>query len=143
MAHRIAVMRSGSLVQIGTPEEIWRRPADTFVARDWLRRDGDGRDVSDAVGVAGEKCDGLGCVLHRGVVIAVSRRPEALEEDCMHAHILVSAVDADCGLPGLVIDRRAAANGEGWAISLSPLHAQSVREWRGARPWVPAPNTAE
>ena len=26
-------MRHGSLVQIGTPEEIWRRPADTFVAR--------------------------------------------------------------------------------------------------------------
>jgi ABC-type sugar transport system ATPase subunit len=26
-------MRQGSLVQIGKPEEIWRRPADTFVAR--------------------------------------------------------------------------------------------------------------
>ncbi len=33
LGDRIAVMRSGSLVQIGTPEEIWRRPADTFVAR--------------------------------------------------------------------------------------------------------------
>ena len=28
-----AVLRNGSLVQIGTPEDIWRRPADTFVAR--------------------------------------------------------------------------------------------------------------
>ncbi|BBZ27769.1 sugar ABC transporter ATP-binding protein [Mycolicibacterium madagascariense] len=33
LGDRIAVLRDGSLVQIGTPEEIWRRPADTFVAR--------------------------------------------------------------------------------------------------------------
>jgi multiple sugar transport system ATP-binding protein len=33
LGDRIAVMRQGSLVQIGTPKEIWRRPADTFVAR--------------------------------------------------------------------------------------------------------------
>ena len=32
LGDRIAVMREGQLVQIGTPEEIWRRPADTFVA---------------------------------------------------------------------------------------------------------------
>ncbi len=33
LGDRIAVLRKGSLVQIGTPEEIWRHPADTFVAR--------------------------------------------------------------------------------------------------------------
>jgi ABC-type sugar transport system ATPase subunit len=33
LGDRIAVLREGSLVQIGTPEEIWRRPADTFVAK--------------------------------------------------------------------------------------------------------------
>ncbi len=33
LGDRIAVLRDGALVQIGTPEEIWRRPADTFVAR--------------------------------------------------------------------------------------------------------------
>jgi multiple sugar transport system ATP-binding protein len=33
LGDRIAVMRDGELVQIGTPEEIWRRPADTFVAK--------------------------------------------------------------------------------------------------------------
>jgi ABC-type sugar transport system ATPase subunit len=33
LGDRIAVLREGQLVQIGTPEEIWRRPADTFVAR--------------------------------------------------------------------------------------------------------------
>ncbi|OFJ55403.1 ABC transporter ATP-binding protein [Mycolicibacterium grossiae] len=33
LGDRIAVMRHGRLVQIGTPEEIWRSPADTFVAK--------------------------------------------------------------------------------------------------------------
>ena len=33
LGDRIAVLRDGVLVQIGTPEEIWRRPADSFVAR--------------------------------------------------------------------------------------------------------------
>ncbi len=33
LGDRIAILREGALVQIGTPEEIWRRPADTFVAR--------------------------------------------------------------------------------------------------------------
>ncbi|MDX1889094.1 ABC transporter ATP-binding protein [Mycolicibacterium sp. 050158] len=33
LGDRIAVLRNGSLVQIGTPEEIWRHPADTFVAK--------------------------------------------------------------------------------------------------------------
>jgi ABC-type sugar transport system ATPase subunit len=33
LGDRIAVMREGLLVQIGTPEQIWRQPADTFVAR--------------------------------------------------------------------------------------------------------------
>jgi multiple sugar transport system ATP-binding protein len=33
LGDRIAVMRHGQLVQIGTPQEIWRKPADTFVAR--------------------------------------------------------------------------------------------------------------
>jgi ABC-type sugar transport system ATPase subunit len=33
LGDRIAVLRGGRLEQVGTPEEIWRRPATTFVAR--------------------------------------------------------------------------------------------------------------
>ena len=33
LGDRIGVMREGQLVQIGRPDEIWRRPADTFVAK--------------------------------------------------------------------------------------------------------------
>jgi multiple sugar transport system ATP-binding protein len=33
LGNRIAVLRGGRVVQVGTPEEIWRRPVDTFVAK--------------------------------------------------------------------------------------------------------------
>ncbi len=33
VADRMAVLRSGALVQSGTPEEVWRRPADPWTAR--------------------------------------------------------------------------------------------------------------
>jgi iron(III) transport system ATP-binding protein len=33
MADRVAVMRAGALVQVAAPEEIYRKPADLFVAR--------------------------------------------------------------------------------------------------------------
>jgi multiple sugar transport system ATP-binding protein len=33
LGDRIAVLRQGQLVQVGTREEVWNRPADTFVAR--------------------------------------------------------------------------------------------------------------
>jgi len=113
-----------------------RKPKDKYAARDWLRRDGDGRDIEDAVGVAGVKCDGLGCVVKGKLLIAASLRPEALSEDCVRATVVVSAAQAaDCKGPAVVIDQKSA--GEGWRITLSsPTMAISVHSYRGDRPWV-------
>ena len=55
-----------------------RKPADKFLAREWLRRDGDGRDIEDAVGMPSMRCDGLGCVIKAKGLIAASLRPESL-----------------------------------------------------------------
>jgi competence protein ComEC len=55
-----------------------RKPADKYIARDWLKRDGDGRNIEDAVSMPGMKCDGIGCVVKGKLLIAVSLRPEAL-----------------------------------------------------------------
>ena len=73
LGDRIAVMRDGRLVQIGTPEQIWRHPADTFVAKalgqpeinlldgvvdDGRIRLGDGTfDVAVPAGVAAQRGD--------------------------------------------------------------------------------------
>ncbi len=114
-----------------------RKPRDKYAARDWLRRDGDDRDITDAVGLPGLKCDGLGCVAMKGkILIAASLRPEALAEDCARAAVVVSTAQAqDCKGPAVVIDQKTA--GEGWRITLSPVPAAvSVRSYRGERPWV-------
>ena len=119
-----------------------RKPSDKYAARDWLRRDGDARDIADAVGVPAMTCDGVGCVTKapKGIsaLIAVSFRPESLAEDCDRAQVLFSAVvAADCKGPIVMIDQKAAGNGEGWSITLSPAPAaESVRQYRGERPWV-------
>jgi competence protein ComEC len=124
-----------------------RKPLDKYAARDWLRRDGDGRDIADAVGLPGLQCDGLGCVVTRKILIAASLRPliiaaglrpEALAEDCLRAKVVVSAAQAArCKGPAVVIDQRAAEQGEGWRVTLSPTPtAVSVRALRGERPWV-------
>jgi multiple sugar transport system ATP-binding protein len=33
LGDRIAVLRKGRFVQVGTPDDVWRRPVDTFVAK--------------------------------------------------------------------------------------------------------------
>jgi competence protein ComEC len=118
-------------------------PKDRFAAREWLRRDGDARQPNQATGMAGMHCDGVGCVVRRHGIIALSQRPEALAEDCAQARILVTTLAVACNGPALVMDGAAAQRGEGWQIGLSPLSAISVRQSRGQRPWVPkAPRDA-
>jgi len=116
-------------------------PKDKFVAREWLRRDGDGRDIEDAVGMPGLRCDGVGCAVKRGALtIAISRRLEALADDCARAQVLVSAIDAGCKGPAVLIDQRATQSGQGAAIMLLPLRILTVRDWRGDRPWSLKPS---
>jgi len=117
------------------------RPArDKYTARDWLRRDGDARDIADAVAMPGLHCDGVGCAVRRdGTTIAASTKPEALDDDCINAQVLVSTAQVRCTGPTVIIGARELRAGQGWRIFLSsPPRAQSVRAWRGDRPWVPA-----
>jgi len=86
----------------------------------------------------GLTCDGSGCVVTRGVTIAMGLRPEALAEDCLRAAVVINASAVNCEGPKVMIDQIAAEDGQGWRIDLSSLTAQSVRDWRGKRPWSDA-----
>ena len=53
LGHRVAVLRDGRVEQLGTPDDVWERPASTWVARfvgtppmNLLPADGDGRIAS-------------------------------------------------------------------------------------------------
>jgi multiple sugar transport system ATP-binding protein len=85
LGDRIAVLREGSLVQIGTPEQIWREPADTFVARslgqpeinvlDGVVEDGRIRLGSQSGGAALDVAIPADAAVDRGDRVRVGLRP--------------------------------------------------------------------
>jgi competence protein ComEC len=112
-------------------------PKDHYAAQRWLLRDGDNRPWRDAVN-RNLACDGLGCIAHQnGLTIALSARPEALDQDCARADLVISAVQVfSCKGPRLVLDAKAIAWSGGYALRLAPFSAVSINQMRGARPWV-------
>ena len=114
-------------------------PKDRVAAQRWLLRDGDSRTWREAIN-GNLACDGWGCVARRdGFVIAFAARPEALDEDCPHADLVISAAQVfACSGPRLVLDGKAIASGGGYAVRFAPLGATSVNQARGVRPWVSA-----
>ena len=117
-------------------------PKDRYAAQRWLVRDGDSRDWHQAIGLESTRCDGLGCVTRQaGFVIAMALRPEALDEDCARAEIVISAAPITrCVGPKLALGSREAAAAGGYAMTLTPLAALGVNQWRGRRPWVAHPD---
>jgi competence protein ComEC len=126
---------------------LLRKPSDKYSAEEWLKRDGDERDVASAVATPKDdvNCDADGCVARRkgGQVVASALRPTALGEDCATANIVVSASPTRglCNGPKLVIDRFDVARNGAYAIWLNGAapQIQTVRDVRGERPWSPPP----
>jgi thiamine transport system ATP-binding protein len=78
IADRVAVMRAGRIVQIGTPQEVWKQPADGFVAR-FLGFTNvfdvdvhDGRAVCSAGTFATERGDGPASVVLRPDAVSLA-----------------------------------------------------------------------
>jgi spermidine/putrescine transport system ATP-binding protein len=86
LSDRIAVMRGGRVEQLGTPEELYDRPATRFVA-DFIGTtnllDGTVDSVDGDVALvrlaSGETCPVDAGLLARGVAVELSIRPEAVE----------------------------------------------------------------
>jgi competence protein ComEC len=116
-------------------EETWTRRAAAETGPPWpaTGESADGRLA----------CDAQGCLYRaHGRTVALIRDGAALAEDCRSADLVVSPVAAHrvCRGP-LVVDRIDAWKKGGHAIWLDPdgIRIETVAEWRGARPWAPAP----
>jgi len=141
----LLIARDGSTVAIRGADgalRLLRKPTDKFSAAEWLKRDGDDRDFTDAIAAPrdGVRCDAEGCVAKapNGMLVAAASRALALAEDCATADIVVSATPTRglCAGPRLVIDRFDVARNGAYALWLGKdLRVENVRTVRGARPW--------
>jgi competence protein ComEC len=116
---------------------------DDYAVEDWLAADADGRDVHDAGLGQGIACDPSGCVgkLADGGIVAYTVEPDAFEDDCRRAALVIAVYDdppPDC--TAKVIGR------ETWyergALALRREGAgfvmDSARSKNYDRPWSPA-----
>jgi competence protein ComEC len=116
---------------------------DTFATREWLAADADGRDIHDQTLGRGIACDPSGCIgkLADGRMVSHALVPDALEEDCQRAVLIVTARDAPPGCAAMLIGR------DLWrtrgALTLrrdgSSFVMESARPPNYDRPWAPAP----
>ena len=156
MASRLAIMVDGRLQQVGTPEEVYERPANLFVARfigsppmssltgAVAMSDGEPRvRVGDGTfGLAGGAADQL----HDGMVVHVGVRPEHLHPDgdgptalvraiewLGHERHLVCAIDDDVVTVRQPTGLPAPAVGERVRLSAEPDHVHVFDADTGAR----------
>lgn len=149
--------RDGTLVavraQSGLLAAIAQRD-DQFELRRWLEHDGDARSAAEAQSTQAFRCDSMGCVLRvKGRLLAVSRHPASLHDDCARAQIVITdrPRPAHCTGPQAVIDYPALRDRGTHAIYFEPdgtLRIETVKDRRGVRPWTgslsmsPSPDAA-
>ncbi|MGN6114617.1 MAG: ComEC/Rec2 family competence protein, partial [Nitrobacter sp.] len=129
---------------------LMRTAKDTFMVREWLAADADGRLPADPALAEGVSCDDAGCVVEMagGGIVALAQRPEALEDDCARAAVVVTPWQAPEGCRAEVIDgerlrregalalRRTQGSMDG---SGKPNFSVTAIRPRGVdRPWSPA-----
>jgi competence protein ComEC len=125
---RLAMIKSGS---------------DTFAFREWLAADGDSRSPQEGTLAAGIKCDDAGCVgrLKEGGLVAFAKSPQAVEEDCRRAAIVISTRDIPSNCGALVVDRQALRSSGATALrrlSDGQFEIIAARPRGYNRPWATA-----
>jgi len=143
----ILVSREGDTVAVRGDDgalKLLHKPKDKYSAGEWLKRDGDARDLDAVIGGPDIRCDADGCVarMRGGTLVAQSMRADGLAEDCATAAIVVSSKPARdfCHGPKLVIDRFDVWRNGAYAVWLGdPLTVETVQQDRGDRPWSAAP----
>jgi competence protein ComEC len=134
--HAVAVRgRDGRL-------HLMRTRKNAFLLKEWLAADADPRLADDASLAAGVSCDDAGCVTEMadGTLVALATRPEALEDDCERAALVVTAWQAPSSCSPPVIDRNSLRR-QG-ALTLGRTRdgfvLDATRPRGFDRPWSPA-----
>jgi competence protein ComEC len=117
-----------------------------FLRNAWLQRNGQearaARWPESGASADGRlTCDGLGCIFRvGGRVVAIPRRPDALDEDCATADVVVSPIPVRnrCPSAATVIDLADLRRDGAHALWLhgGTVRVASVNGRRGDRPWV-------
>jgi competence protein ComEC len=124
-----------------------------FTAEGWLSRFAEDQPAELAAAAAaaggglsgtGAECDHFGCLYHAGPhIVAMVTDARALVADCRVATLVISAVPVRgrCASASRVIDRFDLWRAGAHAIWLSDdgVTVQTVRDYRGVRPWARAP----
>jgi competence protein ComEC len=123
--------RSGQLALVGRPSD--------FVAEQWLRADGDARDVDDASLRREARCDRVGCIVVGDERrIAFVQDYAAFEEDCRRAAIIITRLQAPPTCRGpLVVDGEALKDRGATTLrfDLHTIEVTSIRKGREVMPW--------
>jgi competence protein ComEC len=142
--HTIGVRgRDGRLHLIGSARGNNKASTrDSFLLREWLAADADGRQTGDPSLTEGVSCDQAGCVaqLAGGGLVALALRPDALADDCERAALLVTARPAPAACGALVVDQQRLRRQGALALrrGRDGFAVDAVKPRGADRPWSPA-----
>ena len=121
LGHRVAVLHEGRVVQFGTPDELWERPASTWIARfvgtppmNVLRAPLAGLDVGGQEGVVGFRAEDAQVERADGSALAFELAERVGAARLWHLRagedtVIVRAPDGDVPPPGTSVRVRVAA----------------------------------
>jgi competence protein ComEC len=114
----------------------------SYALQQWLRADGDARKPKDVSNGIGWQCDAYSCLAQiKGQLVSFIAKPDAIQEDCQRASILVAPMDirVPCPAPKLIFDKGALWEKGSAAITIlgSGLAVSTAADSRGVRPWAP------
>jgi competence protein ComEC len=115
---------------------------DTFAVREWLAADADARTPKDVSLGEGVQCDAQACLvpLQGGGRVSAVLEPEAFEEDCRRAVLVVTRRQAPPDCAAMVVDRTVSRRSGALALyhRRAGFVVEAARPNGEARPWMPA-----
>ncbi len=142
----VLVDRDAKVVAIRAPDGKLQAPKSRrafYTMQQWLKADGDERTPKEAsTGAGGWQCDAYACaVMVKGKQVSLTIKPDAVQEDCERAAIMVAPMDilVPCRAPKVLLDRGALWEKGAAAIWIADgrMVVRTASEKRGVRPWAP------